>query len=104
MRALGSNNIDHRLNQLDFTNQDKFPSFPGIDIDIENIDKSDTVLIIGSNITKEQPIIGIKLRKIINNGGKVFIINPINFNLSINMSEQFIINPKDFIEKNMQFN
>ncbi|HIH2762719.1 MAG TPA: NADH-quinone oxidoreductase subunit NuoG [Candidatus Azoamicus sp. MARI] len=99
MRALGSNNIDHRLNQLDFTNQDKFPSFPGIDIDIENIDKSDTVLIIGSNITKEQPIIGIKLRKIINNGGKVFIINPINFNLSINMSEQFIINPKDFIEK-----
>ncbi|HIH2763679.1 MAG TPA: NADH-quinone oxidoreductase subunit NuoG [Candidatus Azoamicus sp.] len=99
MRAIGSNNIDHRLNQLDFSNQENFPIFPGIDTDIENIDKADSVLIIGSNITKEQPIIGIKLRKIINNGGKVFIINPIDFNLSINITEKFIINPKDFIQK-----
>ncbi|HIH2762414.1 MAG TPA: molybdopterin-dependent oxidoreductase [Candidatus Azoamicus sp.] len=99
IRSIGSNNIDHRLNQLDFSNQEKFPLFPGLDIDIENIEKLDSVLIIGSNITKEQPIIGIKLRKIIANGGKVFTINPIDFNLSINTTENFIINPKDFLKK-----
>lgn len=99
MRALGSNNIDHRLNQTDFSNQENFPIYPGIDTDIENIDKVDCALVIGSNVTKEQPIIGIKLRKIINNGGKVFVINPIDFNLSLNITEKFIINPKDFIQK-----
>lgn len=99
MRLIGSNNIDHRLNQSDFSNQENFPTFPGIDTDIENIDKSDSILIIGSDITKEQPIIGIKLRKIIAHGGKVFILNPIDFNLSINITEKFIVNPKEFIQK-----
>ena len=97
IRKLGSNNLDHRLNQIDFTNQEKFPIMPGMDTDIENIDKMNLVFIIGSNITKEQPIIGIKLRKIIKNGGKVFILNPIDFNLSMNVTEKYIVNPKNFL-------
>lgn len=102
IRQLGSNNLDHRLNQVDFNNQELFPKFPGIDIDIENIDKMDFVFIIGSNIAAEQPIIAVKLRKIVNNGGKVFILNPKNFKLSINITEKFLVNPKDFTNTLLQ--
>ncbi len=97
IRTLGSNNIDHRLKQLDFDHQDKMPIFPGINININDIDNMDFIFLIGSDIIKEQPIIGIKLRKIINNGGKVFILNPIDFNFSMNITGKIIINPKEFI-------
>lgn len=97
IRMLGSNNIDYRLKQIDFSNQDKFPTFVGFDFDISDIDNMDLVFLIGSNIVKEQPIIGLKLRKIINKGGKVFVLNPIDFNFSMNLSEKYIVNPRCFL-------
>ncbi len=82
IRNLGSNNLDHRTKQLDFNKQNQFPTFPGLNININDIDKMDTVFLIGSDIVKEQPILGLKLRKIVNKGGKVLVLNPIDFNFS----------------------
>jgi len=97
LRLLGSNNLDHRLKQIDFSYQDQSPSFIGLDTDINKIDEMDVVFLIGSNIVKEQPIIGLKLRKIINNGGKVFVLNPVDFNFSMNLTNKYIVNPRDFL-------
>ncbi|CAB3976528.1 NADH-quinone oxidoreductase subunit NuoG [Candidatus Azoamicus ciliaticola] len=97
LRALGSNNLDHRINQLDFNYQENMPVFSGIDIGMDEFDKLDSVLIIGSDIIKDHPVIGIKLRKIINNGGNVFVVNPIDFDFFMNVSNKIISNPKDFI-------
>lgn len=96
-REFGTNNIDHRLKQIDFSNQEYFPYMPGLEINIDEIDNIDLVLIIGSNITKEQPILGLKLRKIINNGGKVLVINPIDFEFSMQIEKKIIENPRNFI-------
>lgn len=97
IRSLGSSNLDHRLNQVDFKNQKNMPVFSGINISLDEIDKLDSVFIIGSDIVKEHPILGIKLRKIISNGGNVFILNPVDFNLFMNVTHKIIVNPKDFI-------
>ena len=97
IRSIGSNNIDHRLKQTDFLNQEKFPNFTGIDININEIDNMDCVFLIGSDIVKEQPILAIKLRKVIKNGGKVFVLNPVDFKLYVNLSKKYIVNPKEFI-------
>jgi NADH-quinone oxidoreductase subunit G len=97
IRLLGSNNIDHRLKQIDFSNQNNDPDFIGIDTGIDNIDNMDTVFIIGSNITKEQPIIGLKLRKIINKKGRIYVLNPFDFDFSMNLTKKYITNPKNNI-------
>ena len=97
IRSQGSNNLDHRLKQLDFANQEKFPYFPGLNININDLDKMDFVFLIGSDIVKEQPTIAIKLRKIIKNGGKVFILNPVDFKLYMNLSDKYIVNPAKFL-------
>lgn len=97
LRTLGSNNLDHRINQVDFNYQYNMPVYPGINISLDEIDTLDSVFIIGSDIVKDHPVISIKLRKIINNGGNVFIINPIDFDLFMNVSNKIIINPKDFV-------
>lgn len=97
LRSLGSNNLDHRINQIDFNYQENMPVFSGIDIGFDEFENLDSVLIIGSDIIKDHPVIGVKLRKIINNGGNVFIINPIDFDFFMNISNKIISNPKDFI-------
>ena len=97
LRALGSNNLDHKINQIDFNYQENMPVFSGIDIDLDEFDKLDSVLIIGSDLIKDHPVIGIKLRKIINNGGNVFVINPVDFEFFMNVSNKIISNPKNFI-------
>jgi len=97
VRALGSNNIDHRLKQIDFLDQDKFPIFTGLDVGVDKIDEMDVVFLIGSDIVKEQPIVALKLRKIIKNGGKVFVLNPVDFNFSIDLTEKYIVNPGKFL-------
>ncbi len=96
LRNFGSNNLDHRLKQVDFQNQEKLPNFIGMDIDVDNLDKMDFVFLIGSDIVKEQPIIGLKLRKILNRGGSVFVLNPVNFSFFMNLTDKFVVNPKFF--------
>lgn len=97
LRSLGSNNVDHRLNQYDFSNQDKMPIFTGMNLNLDDFDKLDAVFVIGSDIVKEQPILGVKLRKIVNNGGNIFVLNPMDFEFFMNVSHKSIVNPKDFI-------
>ena len=102
IRSLGSNNLDHRLKQLDFSNQEYFPKILGLEIDLNQIDDFDCVFVIGSDLAKEQPIIALKLRKIIKKNGKVFLLNPCDFNLNMDVSEKYITNPKNFTQILMQ--
>ncbi len=97
LRFLGSDNVDHRLNQVDFSNQDNMPAFVGANIGLNEFDELDSVLLIGSDIVREQPIISIKLRKILNSGGSVFVLNPMDFNFFMNVSYKKIVNPGEFI-------
>lgn len=98
VRNIGSNNIDHRLNQTDFLHQENFPLFPGIDINLDEISNLDCIFLIGSNITKDNPIIALKIRKLLENGGKFFVLNPIDFEFFMDISGKFIVNPTQYID------
>jgi NADH-quinone oxidoreductase subunit G len=54
---LGTANIDHRTRQRDFSDQDNDPVMPWIGCNIADIEKSDAILVAGSNLRKEAPII-----------------------------------------------
>ena len=56
MRQLGSPHIDHRLRQVDFTDQQNAPLFWGLNGSLSDIEESDVIFLVGSNIQKEQPI------------------------------------------------
>jgi NADH-quinone oxidoreductase subunit G len=89
-RSLGSNNIDHRLRQLDFTSQEHAPIFPNLGIKVNALDKQDVILLIGSHIHKEQPIAGLKIRKAVINGAKVCAVNPVDFAFNFVVAEKII--------------
>ncbi|MDB6096843.1 MAG: dehydrogenase, partial [Francisellaceae bacterium] len=90
-RALGTNNIDHRVHQLDFRQQDKVPYFPQLNIKINELETLDALLLIGSNIRHEQPLASLRLRKMVLNGGLISCINPIDFDFNFDIKAKHIV-------------
>ncbi|MEE9551592.1 MAG: NADH-quinone oxidoreductase subunit NuoG, partial [Gammaproteobacteria bacterium] len=95
MRGLGCHNIDHRLRQHDFSDQETAPVFPWLGQSIADLEKLDTVLLIGSNLRKEQPIINHRLRKATHNGCQVMVVNPLDYDFNFDTAINIIVPPFD---------
>jgi NADH-quinone oxidoreductase subunit G len=80
-RGLGSANIDHRLRQLDFRAQEHDAAFPNLGLMIADVERLDGVLVIGSNLRHEMPLLAHRLRKaaVRASGAKVAFLNPRRF-------------------------
>jgi NADH-quinone oxidoreductase subunit G len=75
MRSLGFNNIDHRIRQIDFTGDSLDPIFPNFDIKPHQIENMKSILIIGSDLRKETPLIAHWVKKAADQGASVNFIN-----------------------------
>jgi NADH-quinone oxidoreductase subunit G len=77
-RGLGSANIDHRLRQLDFRAQENDAAFPNLGLKIADIERLEGLLVIGSNLRHEMPLLAHRVRKaaIRTGGAKVAFLNP----------------------------
>ena len=76
-RGLGSHNIDHRLRQLDFRGQEDDAAFPSLGLKIADIEALEGVLIIGSNLRHEMPLLAHRIRATAMKGrAKVAFLNP----------------------------
>ena len=78
-RGLGSDNIDHRLRQRDFRDQAADPLFPGLGLAIADVDALQALLVIGSNLRREAPILAHRVRKAAQRGAQVAMLNPARF-------------------------
>jgi NADH-quinone oxidoreductase subunit G len=78
-RGLGSANIDFRLRQRDFRDQDADPAFPNLGMRIAEIDSLDALLVVGSNLRREVPVLAHRVRKAAQRGAKIAFFNPSRF-------------------------
>src|SRR5690606_13173054 len=76
VRGLGSANLDHRLRRVDFRDESSDPLYPALGCTVRELETSDAVLVVGSNVRKEVPLIAHRLRKAALRGGKVSFVNP----------------------------
>ncbi len=90
MRGMGSSNIDHRLHQIDFSDQDEAPLFPYLGQSLVNLENNDAALIIGSHLRKEQPLINHRLRKATLHGAQVMLVNPIDYEYNLPIALKII--------------
>ena len=60
---LGTSNLDHRIERRDFSDQEDDPAFPWLGCSIADIEKQDVIVVIGSHIRQEAPILAHRLRK-----------------------------------------
>jgi NADH-quinone oxidoreductase subunit G len=79
-RGLGSNNIDHRLRQLDFRAQEREATYPELGLRIADVEQLDAVLVIGADLRREMPMLAHRIRKAAVLGrAKVSFLNPLRF-------------------------
>jgi len=74
-RHLGSPNLDHRIERRDFSDQDNDPAFPWLGCDIADVEDQDAILVVGSNIRQEAPILAHRLRKAALDGASVNFVS-----------------------------
>jgi len=92
-RGLGSGNVDHRLRQSDFSDQDDFPPMPGLGMALDELERLDAVLLVGSNARKEQPLLNHRLRKAVIAGGSVMTLNALDYGFNYPLAEQVLAAP-----------
>lgn len=94
---LGCANLDHRLRQTDFSDQDQLPLHPWLGGLIAELETCDAVLMVGANPRKEQPIIAHRLRKASLAGARSFAINPVAYDFNFPLDDAIVIKPSGMV-------
>lgn len=97
MRDMGSNNIDHRLRQSDTTHQSAMGLYPQLGVTLEALEQKEVIILIGSHIRKEQPLLAHRIRKATQHGGQVYDFNPQSFDYNFEVARTFTGDKGDFL-------
>ncbi len=73
--AVGSANVDHRLRQRDFAGDSDDPAYPSLGVSIEDIETRDAILLLGTRIRHEAPILAHRVRKAAVGGAAVAVVD-----------------------------
>lgn len=92
LRQLGVNNLDHRLQQVDFCDENGQPNTPVSSLAYADLDKQASIVLVGCNIDREVPLAGTRVRKAFVNGAKVYAINPVDYPYHFDVEKKIIIN------------
>ncbi len=87
-RGLGSENIDFRLRRSDFR---AFPKAPWLGMKIADLSILDRVLVIGSMLNQDQPLIANRMRQSAKKGVEVNVVNPTSDNFRIKLANQAVV-------------
>jgi NADH-quinone oxidoreductase subunit G len=96
-RGLGCANIDQRLRQRDFRGDGADPLLPWLGVRIPELEAQGGVLLIGSDIRQEQPLLAHRIRKAALGGARVALVNPCQVELT-HPSTQLAGGPAQMIE------
>ena len=72
---VGTSNIDHRIRRRDFADQENDPLHPWLGCEIAAVEQQDAILVVGSNIRAEVPILAHRVRKAALAGAEVSFVN-----------------------------
>ncbi len=72
---VGTSNIDYRIRRRDFADQEHDPLYPSLGCEIAAVEQQDAILVVGSNIRNEAPILAHRVRKAALAGAEVSFVN-----------------------------
>jgi NADH-quinone oxidoreductase subunit G len=98
-RGLGSNNVDTRLRQVDFSDQQRDPSYPGLGLALRDIESLGALLLAGCHVRDEAPIVAHRVRKAALAGCKVSVltIRPQEFHFPVH--QQIVVDAGELVSE-----
>ena len=95
MRQIGVHNLDYRIRQTDFSDQETLPLMSTNSLNYREIENQEHIMLIGCNIDRELPLAGVRVRKAFRNGGKVYSINPVDYDFHFDVALKTIVSPQE---------
>ena len=100
VRGIGSANVDHRVRQRDFSDQDAAPTYPSIGgMGVDDLDRLDAALLIGSATRKEHPIVNHRLRKASLAGASVTYLDVMAHDLNLAPAARIVVAPSKLADR-----
>ncbi len=92
-RALGSDNVDFRLRQTDFRGDGQGSGIPWLGMPIADLDRLERVLVVGSFLSKDHPLIAQRLRQAGRNGAEISLLHSVADESRIRLANALIVAP-----------
>ena len=89
-RGLGTGNIDHRIGQVDPAGAGAAAAFG---MPVADIASADVIVIVGSNLRHEVPLLHQRVRQAWRKGAKVHVVNPVDFEFTFDIAGKQIVAP-----------
>ncbi len=98
MRAMGSDNVDFRLRQSDFSADGKRAGVPWLGMKLAEIGQLDRVLVVGSFLRKDHPLIASRLRQIAKRKSQLNVLHCADDDLMMPVLNKAIVRPSELAE------
>ena len=98
MRGIGSQNVDFRLRQSDFSADAKQQGAPWLGMSIADISKADRFLIVGSFLRKDHPLLAARIRQAVKKGAQANIVHSTDDDLLMKVANKSIVAPDALVE------
>ena len=95
MRGIGSENVDFRLRQADFSADQKQSGAPWLGMKIADIGGLDRTLVVGSFLRKDHPLLANRLRQAAKRGQQVNLIHAADDDLLLSVANKAVVPPQD---------
>ncbi len=92
-RALGSDNIDFRLRQADFRGDGQGTGIPWLGMPIVELDTVQRVLVIGSFLRKDHPLVAQRLRQAAKKGAEISLLHSVADDPRLPLAHSFVAVP-----------
>ena len=96
-KALDCGNVDHRLRRSDFRLDGRFHGTPWMGCNIADVQAMDRILVVGSNLRNEHPLLTQRIRRAVANGAELSLVNPMDDDQLMKVSHQAICSPNDIV-------
>jgi len=96
-RGLGSTNVDFRLRQSDFGADSKLAGAPWLGMKIAELPQLDRVLVIGSTLRKDHPLLAHRLRQAIKKQLQLNLIHAVDDDLLMRVANKMIVAPSQLV-------
>jgi NADH-quinone oxidoreductase subunit G len=98
VRALGSDNVDFRLRQSDFSGDSGREGAPWLGMKIADLSQLEGVLLIGSFLRKDQPLLSARLRHAAKHGCQVSVLHAADDDLLMPIAAKAIVRPSRWVQ------
>ena len=93
VRAMGSDNIDFRLRQTDFRGDGLGAGIPWLGLPIAGLNALDRVLVVGSFLRKDHPLIAQRLRQATKKGAQLSMLHSVADDSLLHVTNSFVAAP-----------